>query len=418
MKSYTYGDSEWKDLLTAYNGQSITYDGIGNPTRYYTGNGFTWTEGRRLTGISTLDLDYTYRYGENGERIWKDNGNGIIYYKWLDGRIYEEKAWTYTLTYFYDEAGKHIGFKYKSGTTEETYYYLYNLQGDVIGLLDSTGAQVVSYTYDPWGKPLTVTGTLATTIGSINPIRYRGYYYDAETGFYYCQSRYYDPEIGRWINADGYVSTGQGITGYNMFAYCGNCPVMYYDPSGTCYLATGCCIEWIPCSYAKIYDGDGHLALCIEHASVSDKLVEYLLSYEAFSSVPYDDGYGNDTIGYGHHIQPGETYSSLTKEQATVLFKKDLQKFVNMVATYRFEQCIEWEPHQFDSMVSVAFNSGDGFKKIASRIISGESIEQAFTYLYTRENAKKGKDLGLWRRRMDECDIYLYGTYERDYRLP
>ena len=67
-----------------------------------------------------------------------------------------------------------------------------------------------------------------------NPLRYRGYVFDTETGFYYCQSRYYDPCLGRFINADGYVSTGQGFLGHNMFAYCGNNPVMYYDPSGFC----------------------------------------------------------------------------------------------------------------------------------------------------------------------------------------
>mgnify|MGYP003510303483 CR=1 FL=1 len=82
-------------------------------------------------------------------------------------------------------------------------YYNLNLQGDVIGIFDSTGTEVVQYTYDEWGKVLSVTGTLASTIGQTNPIRYRGYYYDAETGFYLTGTRYYDPEIGRFINADG-----------------------------------------------------------------------------------------------------------------------------------------------------------------------------------------------------------------------
>ena len=94
------------------------------------------------------------------------------------------------------------------------------MQGDVIGIVDNNGTKVVEYTYDEWGKLLTTTGTLATTIGTLNPIRYRGYYYDTETGLYYCRARYYDPEISRWINADSYVSTGQGLISSNIFAYC------------------------------------------------------------------------------------------------------------------------------------------------------------------------------------------------------
>jgi len=99
------------------------------------------------------------------------------------------------------------------------YYYITNLQGDVLHIVNASGTPVVSYTYDPYGKPLTATGSLASTLGTHNPLRYRGYVYDNETGLYYVSSRYYDPEIGRWINADSLVSTGQGILGYNMFAY-------------------------------------------------------------------------------------------------------------------------------------------------------------------------------------------------------
>ena len=111
-------------------------------------------------------------------------------------------------------------------------YLALNRQGDVIALLDSSGNTVVEYTYDPWGKVLSVTGTLAGTLGQANPIRYRGYYYDSETGFYYVSSRYYDPEIGRWINADSQLNTSLGILGCNMFAYCLNNPVNKVDYDG------------------------------------------------------------------------------------------------------------------------------------------------------------------------------------------
>ncbi|MBE6948175.1 MAG: RHS repeat-associated core domain-containing protein [Ruminococcaceae bacterium] len=112
------------------------------------------------------------------------------------------------------------------------YYYLVNLQGDVMGIVDSTGNIVVSYTYDAWGKPLSTTGMMASTLGSLNPLRYRGYVYDQETGLYYLQSRYYNPEIGRFINADDYISTGQGLLSKNAFTYCYNNPVIYSDYAG------------------------------------------------------------------------------------------------------------------------------------------------------------------------------------------
>ena len=97
-----------------------------------------------------------------------------------------------------------------------------------------TGAAVVIYTYDAWGKLLETGGSMATTLGALNPLRYRGYVYDTETGLYYLQSRYYDPEVGRFVNADIYVSTGQGMIGNNMFAYCANNPTNGCDPCGTC----------------------------------------------------------------------------------------------------------------------------------------------------------------------------------------
>ena len=112
------------------------------------------------------------------------------------------------------------------------YYYVLNAQGDVVRIVNSSRSVVASYTYDPWGKIISSSGTLA----DINPLRYRGYYYDSETGFYYLQSRYYDPEIGRFINADSYASTdATGLLSTNMFAYCENDPVNKSDPSGEAF---------------------------------------------------------------------------------------------------------------------------------------------------------------------------------------
>jgi len=136
-----------------------------------------------------------------------------------------------TLYFTYDANGTPLTVTYNS----TTYYYATNLQGDITAILNSAGTAVVSYTYDAWGNILSVTGTEKDTLGLHDPLRYRGYVYDVETNLYYLQSRYYNPEWGRFISADAYISTGQGILGHNMFAYCGNNPVGRVDPSGKCW---------------------------------------------------------------------------------------------------------------------------------------------------------------------------------------
>ena len=136
---------------------------------------------------------------------------------------------TTTLDFFYDESGRPFAFNYTpEGSTPNTYYYILNLQGDVVQIIDEGGVMQAEYVYSPWGEIISAEGDLA----EVNPLRYRGYYYDSETGFYYLQSRYYDPENHRFINADSYASTGQGFLGVNMFAYCSNNPVNNFDNDG------------------------------------------------------------------------------------------------------------------------------------------------------------------------------------------
>ena len=159
------------------------------------------------------------------------NGTTTDYY-WLNGVLQGQKTGSEYIAFLYDGDGTAYGMLVKNGTTETYYYYIYNLQGDVTGILDSDGNVVVSYSYNAWGKVESVTGTMADTVGQKNPLRYRGYYYDGETGFYYLTSRYYDPEVGRFINADSQLNEKDGVLGYNLFAYCQNNPVMYSDPTG------------------------------------------------------------------------------------------------------------------------------------------------------------------------------------------
>ena len=139
---------------------------------------------------------------------------------------------TAVLDFIYDESGKPFAMIDQLSAQPKTYYYVLNLQGDVVKLIDQDGAEAAAYTYDAWGNILSQSGSMA----SANPLRYRGYYHDSETGFYYLQSRYYDPTNHRFINADVYASTGQGFVGTNMFAYCGNNPMCYSDPDGMRYI--------------------------------------------------------------------------------------------------------------------------------------------------------------------------------------
>ena len=228
--SYQYGDNNWKDKLTSYDGQTIMYDAIGNPLTYR-GKTFTWQNGRELAGISGAGLTATYKYNDGGIRTQK-TVNGVTTNYYLDGtQIVFETNGTDTIYYLRDENGTEVGFTLNGAE----YYYVKNGQGDVIGILDSNGSRVVSYIYDSWGALVSTTGTLAATVGQKNPIRYRGYYYDVETGFYSLQSRYYDPEIGRFINADDTDVLGveQGsLLQYNLFTYCLNNPVNRTDDSG------------------------------------------------------------------------------------------------------------------------------------------------------------------------------------------
>ena len=225
--SYTYGDTNWKDLLTAFDGNSISYDAIGNPTSYFNGTrwNFTWVNGRSLATASDGTNSLSFAYDAGGLRTSKTVGSTTYRYYYAGGKLMRMSWGANILDFFYDESGLPYAMKY-NGTV---YYYITNLQGDVMHIVNASQNIVTSYEYDSYGKVISATGTLA----NVNPLRYRGYAYDWETGFYYLQSRYYDPTVARFINADGYASAGQELLGKNMFAYCKNNPITMVDDSGS-----------------------------------------------------------------------------------------------------------------------------------------------------------------------------------------
>jgi len=226
--TYTYGDGQWLDKLTKYNTTTINYDGAGNPTNWPGISSLTWSNGKQLTGATVSGTSLTFTYDVDGLRLTKNVGSTAHKYIWQSDRLVSENWGSNELEFFYDESGTPYAFDY-NGTM---YYYITNLQGDVIAITNSSGTVVATYEYDAWGK-LVSTAPTSGSIGAINPLRYRGYYYDSETGLYYLQSRYYDPEVCRFINADEYTSTGCDYLGCNMFAYCNNNPVNHLDLTGS-----------------------------------------------------------------------------------------------------------------------------------------------------------------------------------------
>jgi len=241
--TYSYGNSTWGDLLTNYNGTAITYDAIGNPLKWHNASVLEWV-GRQLNLIGYSDGSVTnFVYNADGIRTekWYFNAGGsrtgIVKYT-LDGStIVAENRNGTNIYYTYDDKGAIMGMIYGG----HSYLFSKNLQGDVIGIYNEDGNLVAKYEYSAYGEITAITDASGNDvsgntshIANINPFRYRGYYYDTETGFYYLQSRYYDPVVGRFLNADAieYLGTGEFVS-YNLFAYCGNNPVMGYDPLGT-----------------------------------------------------------------------------------------------------------------------------------------------------------------------------------------
>ena len=226
--TYEYTDTSWKDKLTKINGNNITYDANGNPLTYRDGMSFEWENGRILKKINTSDKSVQMSYDSNGMRTQKSvDGVKTNYYYDSNKNLIALVKGNDTLLFYYDSDGSATSFSY-NGTM---YFYVKNLQGDVVRIIDLSGTEVASYVYDAWGNIKDTKGE--PTIREINPIRYRGYVYDTETSLYYLQSRYYDPFTGRFLNADVYCDTNTGTPlSTNIFAYCENNPISNADESG------------------------------------------------------------------------------------------------------------------------------------------------------------------------------------------
>lgn len=249
---FTYRTSGWKDQLISYNGSSISYDAVGNITAYQ-GKTLTWYRGSLLHSLTLNGKKAVYHYDSEGHRIqWKDL-NGISHKNYWCGNKLMGTKYGDVLVQFVYGADK-SPMMLKKG--EKEYYYLYNSQNDVIGLIDSDGKQVVNYSYDAWGKQTGLTDTSGENIGKLNPFRYRAYCYDDDTKLYVTASRYYDPELCRFLCADNFdvvIEKMFSMNGKNLYVYCCNNPVNAVDEEGSLAQVVGAIEKLLETPYGRFF---------------------------------------------------------------------------------------------------------------------------------------------------------------------
>ena len=238
-ETFTYRSDGWKDQILSWNGYRYTYDAGGNPT-LLRGVPLTWGEGRRLKKVSLSWGTVDFAYDSDGKRVKKISGNTETKYYYngsiLSGLVRTTAGSTgttkTTVQFVYDAEGKPFMLRF-NGKTD--YFYLYNGLGDVVGLVDSSNQVVVRYQYNSWGKVTSTQDTSGVSLATLNPFRYRKYVYDPETGLYCLGSRYYDPEVGRFVNADDFETLTyqmDSVQGKNLYQYCFNNPINMQDEDG------------------------------------------------------------------------------------------------------------------------------------------------------------------------------------------
>ena len=239
-ETLSYRTDGWRDQLVSRNGYRYVYDAGGNPT-LLRGVPLTWGEGRRLKRVSLSWGTVDFAYDSDGKRVRKTSGGNTTTYYYngnvLSGLVRRAVGSTgvgTTVQFVYDTQGKPFMLRL-NGKTD--YFYLYNGLGDVVGLIDSSNKVVVRYQYNSWGKVTSTQDTSGVSLATLNSFRYRKYVYDPETGLYCLGSRYYDPEVGRFVNADRIkfaVTLGRYyVNRQNLYQYCFNNPIMLNDKFGS-----------------------------------------------------------------------------------------------------------------------------------------------------------------------------------------
>lgn len=301
--TYHYSDINNKTRLTGYSIDgvtfTITYDSNGNPLEYYNYD-VEFENGKLISLKENNQIKLRFTYDSNGKRTKKEiyneetNTYDSVEYIYVGELLIGEKQDNQMIEYIYDEQDL-VGFQITTGSVTETYYYVKNLQKDITKIIDETGKEVVSYIYDAYGNIVSTKGSKRDTIGKINPYRYRGYYYDIETGLFMMGHRYYSPELCRFIQPDDieYLDPSS-INGLNLYCYCMNNPIMYADPSGHMP-------EWLSTTL-KIIGGVAIIAGCVVGSIFTGGALSVVLAGAAIGATAGGIGAGISTAVSGGDI--------------------------------------------------------------------------------------------------------------------
>ena len=388
---YTYSSGQWKDQLTGtvtktYNNSgtltstvtspTVTYNADGNMTKHPVlgTNSVLYWNGNQLSEVGASGICQMYAYDKNGLRFRKtdDELTGWQYY-YNGGQLerMEQLECGYltgiTMTFLYDAAGKPWTVHY-NGTR---YTYEYNAQGDVIGLLNTSNQRVVEYRYDAWGKPIlananaagSTTLQQATAVMNNQPFRYRGYVWDSETGWYYLKSRYYDPSLKRFISSDALMSTGQGLLGLNMYAYCLNNPVSAEDSDGTMSEATKAQLALRDAAYSVL--------------AQIENLEKRIRSIDSQIKRLQNSGNGSSMIGQGIVKLNGDKEqlrATIEQLKNTLILIQAASQITHENAGRRYKGGWEWDCSRFVDTVLKRANH------LAGRIIFARPYEKGTTY--------------------------------------
>ena len=375
--TYEYGDANWRDKLTAVNGSTIRYDAIGNPLNDGTWT-YTWQNGRQLQKMQKSGVTAEFVYNADGLRVQK-MVNGVATKYTLHGKnIVHMTSGADELHFFYDAQNRPAVVVYNG----VPYAYVKSLQGDVIALLDGTGNVVVSYVYDAWGAPIGKSGSMAETLGTVQQFRYRGYVFDEETGLYYLRSRYYNPGWGRFVNADTRFTEKYCGFGSNLFVYCKNSPVVFYDKNGREYDIVGVGIQVdgaVSCLNASA--GIGFEVICYWGTSEAEELEHSIIAVYVYG------GTGASISDYSEEIE---------------FIEQILYNSMNQLKTMGS-----------DEMTALLNGKLVGFSASASVMVvtANEKFDDAYDYegpfATGTAGAARGKVFKSWS---DSCEVYGAGV--------